>query len=91
MVYRLIILSRTAHTVVTLLFANLVVGAYNHVPIASPARGGRVSTLGGTCFDSTVSDEAVLRDLRGQIVKFNLKKRYVENEYCAHAYSKYLV
>eukprot|EP00889_Picochlorum_renovo_P007977 jgi/Picre1/35007/NNA_002472.t1 len=75
MVHRPRVLSRTAHAVVTLLFiANLVVGAKKNDSMASLACGGRLSTLGGMCFESTVSDETVLRDLRRQHVKFNLKK-----------------
>eukprot|EP00889_Picochlorum_renovo_P005033 jgi/Picre1/32063/NNA_007411.t1 len=38
------------------------------------AGGARESTLGGMCFDSTVSSEAALRSLRRQVVKFNQKK-----------------
>jgi hypothetical protein len=56
------------------------VQTHANAPIKLLAVGGRESTLGGRCFDNTLGDSSALRDVRMQIVKFNQKKRYVENE-----------
>lgn len=80
--HRFRIFPRTAHVVATFLFvANLVVETQANESSTSLAPVERLSTLGGMCFDSTLSDEAALRDFRRQIVKFNQKRRYVGNVY----------
>eukprot|EP00889_Picochlorum_renovo_P006938 jgi/Picre1/33968/NNA_001445.t1 len=54
--------------------AQLIVGSFANTPEESVARIERDATLGGMCFASTVPDEATLRTLRRQVVKFNQRK-----------------
>lgn len=58
-----------------IVWAYLIAKARAKTPDASGAHAERESTLGGMCFQSTISDEASLRTLRRQTVKFNQKKR----------------
>ncbi|WPT11885.1 hypothetical protein PSENEW3n2_00005385 [Picochlorum sp. SENEW3] len=70
---RLRLLSRSRALLVPLL---CIIWAHEVVntPTVSAEHAEREATLGGMCFTSTVSDEATLRGLRRQHVKFNLKK-----------------